>query len=90
MKIFEVRDFRIPSLIVIGDNVHHASHIFMLALYHGLQHFPKAELTIGEYDPLIVRQTEPMRNWAQGHQAGIVHRTNDGGWELISPRNEED
>ena len=89
MKLFQVRDIHIPAITIIADDVHHANHIFFMALYRGLGHFPKGSFTVENYEPVHAKQTETMKQWAQEHKAGIVHRCNDGGWELIPPRDDE-
>ena len=80
MKVFEVRDVRIPSLLVLAPNLQVASHIFLRSIYDGLGHFPKALYTIGEHDGF--EDDHPVMKWVKEDRAGIPHITIEGGWGL--------
>lgn len=83
MKIFQVRDLRISPVTIIADDVHHASHTILLALYEGLGHWPLVEYAIAPWSPPEDMAPDILKDFAERHTGGLAHFV-DNGWEVIT------
>lgn len=84
MKIFRVADLRISPIIVVADDVHHASHTFLRALWDGLGHWPETEYSIGPWLPPEDQAPEILTKMADDSTTSALANFCDNGWELLN------
>lgn len=82
MQIFRATDLRINPIPIIADDVHHASHTLLYALYDGLRHWPGVSYSMGPWDPPSDMEPDILRKLADEHTGGLAHFA-EGGWEVI-------
>nr|WP_166175709.1 hypothetical protein [Altererythrobacter segetis] len=82
MKIFRATELRINPIPIVADDIHHASHSLLFALYEGLRHWPGVSYSIGPWEPPCDMAPDILKKVAEEHAGGLAHFVEDG-WEVI-------
>lgn len=82
MKIFRATDLRIEPIMIIADDIQHASHTLLSGIQDGLGHLPDMSYSIGPWEPLADMAPEIIKRFADDHVGGLAHLV-EGGWEVI-------